>query len=161
MAADLPDAYTHLTGSGSLGGSTWSPRPRVALRHSQRTRSAGKEMTMPHDLSAEKRQTVRIGWDATVVAHPIPQTIANDRWQGLTQDISEGGMRLSCGTCVPVGSRLLMSLDQDMASEPIRAIGTVVWISQLPYQDRWSVGVEFASLAEHERARLRGLMRKH
>jgi len=116
---------------------------------------------MMHDLSAEKRQSARTACDALIAAQPIPQTIATDRWHWLAQDISERGMRLTAEDCVPVGSRVLMSVDAELPAEPIRLVGTVVWVSQLPYQNRWSVGVEFADLAGHAQTPLRGLTRLH
>jgi len=116
---------------------------------------------MMHELSAENRQYPRTACDATVAAQRIPQHGPNNASWLLAEDISEGGMQLSSPECVPVGSRLLMSLEEDLASEPIRAIGTVVWVAQAPYQDRWSVGVEFSELAENDRMRLQRLASHH
>ena len=116
---------------------------------------------MMHELSAENRQYARTACDATVAATLIPQHGPNNASWLLAEDISEGGMQLSSPDCVPVGSRLLMSLDEVLASEPIRAIGTVVWVAQAPYQDRWSVGVEFSELAENDRMRLQRLASHH
>jgi len=111
-----------------------------------------------YELSAEKRQSTRIACDTTVAAEPIPQRSPSIPWRLLAEDVSVGGMRVSTSDIVPVGSRLLMSLDAEDAPVPIRAVGTVVWVAQAPYQDRWSVGVEFSELAEGDRMRLRSLI---
>jgi len=110
-----------------------------------------------YELSAEKRQSTRTPCDTTVAAEAIPQWSPSSPWRLLAEDVSEGGMRLSTVDIVPVGSRLLMALDAEDAPAPIRAVGTVVWVAQAPYQERWSVGVRFSELAESDRMRLQRL----
>jgi hypothetical protein len=49
----------------------------------------------------------------------------------------------------------LISLDDESPAESIRALGAVVWITQVPHQERWTLGIAFADMPEEALRRLR------
>ena len=105
-------------------------------------------------LQPERRSFVRVPLDAAVRAEPIPQS-PNRVLQLISEDLSEGGARLSSPEFLPVDSRVLMDLDPPRPDEPIRAMGRVVWVERVPYAAQWRVGLEFDELSQSTRAQLR------
>ena len=76
----------------------------------------------------------------------------------LAEDLSEGGLRASATDFVPMGSRLLVTLDREEPKQAIRAVGTVVWVRQLGTLERWSLGLSFDDLSPATQAQVRELL---
>lgn len=110
---------------------------------------------MTSNLQHESRQFVRVPFAAPVQAEQIPQPSPNRIWHLLPEDLSESGLRLLSPELFPVKSRLLLDLDSENPGSSIRAVGRVVWASQLPDQDEWHIGIEFSELSDSCRARVR------
>jgi c-di-GMP-binding flagellar brake protein YcgR len=54
--------------------------------------------------------------------------------------------------------RLLLGIEVDAVSKPIRAIREVMWVVQAGYQDTYRLGIEFLEVDESQRERLRQLV---
>ena len=109
-------------------------------------------------VQPERRQFVRAPFGGAVQAEPIPQPSPNRLWRLLAEDLSEGGIRLSSPELFPVESRVLLDLDTPSLDDPIRVLGKVVWVEQVPYADQWRVGVEFSDVPKDMRSRLRRIV---
>ncbi|MGA7980976.1 MAG: PilZ domain-containing protein [Chromatiaceae bacterium] len=106
----------------------------------------------------ERRQFVRVPFAGTVRAALIPPPVRNPVWHLAAEDLSEGGVRLACGEFCSVECGVLLDLDTPSSSRPIRAVGKVVWVAQVPRQGQWRVGVRFTELSDAARSQLRALM---
>jgi c-di-GMP-binding flagellar brake protein YcgR len=106
-------------------------------------------------LQRERRRFGRVPFGGPVRAEQIPQPVPNRRWQLLSEDLSEGGLRLSSPDFLAVEQRVLLDVDTATTDDPIRIVGKVVWIAQVPYADQWQVGVYFSDVPQDMRSRLR------
>ena len=70
---------------------------------------------------------------------------------GVIVDVSEGGLRLSAGEILRSEDSIPLSLQLSYRAAPIEATGQIVWISD----SKRTAGLQFASLPEKSRARLR------
>jgi c-di-GMP-binding flagellar brake protein YcgR len=95
---------------------------------------------------SERRKFVRIDSDFPVQLKYMDSNSPGHVHNSLSQDLSEGGMQISSFYFYPVHSRMLMELYLSMDSEPVKTMGKIVWIEQLPYQDMYKVGIEFSDL---------------
>ena len=60
----------------------------------------------------------------------------------LTADISAGGVRINFNDFVPVNTEFVLQL-QLASQKMIDCVGRVVWVEQMPYSDRYQVGLKF------------------
>ncbi|MGD2084136.1 MAG: PilZ domain-containing protein [Chromatiales bacterium] len=103
---------------------------------------------------AERRMRVRVWLDASASATPVPNRSPQRVWNLLGEDISLTGIRLLSPESFPVASRLRLEIDVEGELSPIQAIGTVVWIGQLPEANRWRIGLKFTELSDEARLRI-------
>jgi Tfp pilus assembly protein PilZ len=106
----------------------------------------------------DRRRHERVPFDAPVRIEKVPKLSTLDSENLLSEELSEGGIRLSSPRFFSVQDRLLLELET--AEEPvgIRAVGTVVWVEQSSYQ--FKLGIELSDLSESDRSRLRAVIRE-
>ena len=109
-------------------------------------------------VQPERRRFARVPFGAPVRAEQIPQPVPNRCCHLLSEDLSEGGLRLSSPDFFPVEQRVLLDVDTATMDDPIRVLGKVVWVEQVPYADQWRVGVEFSDVPTEARSRLRRIV---
>jgi hypothetical protein len=83
-------------------------------------------------LRRERRRFVRVPFAGTVRAAVIPPPFRNGIWHLTAENLSEGGLRLACGESCSVECGVLLDLDAPGSATPIRVVGKVVWVEQLP-----------------------------
>jgi hypothetical protein len=110
----------------------WGQQQERGRDDNKRSGSRGGEV-MRAGLQPERRSSVRVAFNSAVRAEPIPQPSPSRVLQLLSEDLSEGGARLSSPEFLPVDSRVLLDLETPRRDDPIRAIGRVVWVEQVPY----------------------------
>lgn len=103
-----------------------------------------------------RRQHLRVSYrdpvHCSLVGHPEQVRYL------LAEDLSLGGLMLYSSEPYPLHSRLLMDIEPAAVSEPIRAIGEVVWVARADYQERYRLGVQLVELGEVAKERLRELV---
>ena len=62
----------------------------------------------------------------------------------VIDDISIGGLSFRNGKFIPPNT--LLSLEMSVLSRALRAVGRVAWVNNLPFSDRFKLGVEFLEL---------------
>jgi c-di-GMP-binding flagellar brake protein YcgR len=112
----------------------------------------------PAPQLTDRRRFSRVPCDFPVRVEKVPKRSLADIENLLSEDLSEGGIRLSSPRFFPVQERMLLELDAPEEPGSIRALGRVVWVEQSSYTDQFRLGVEFADLSERDRSRLRGLV---
>lgn len=60
----------------------------------------------------------------------------------ITQDISEGGVRITTHQFIPKLSRMIIQLSLE-TDKVIDITGKVAWSQQVPFSDRYQAGLEF------------------
>ena len=106
----------------------------------------------------ERRKFPRKNADFPVQLRPMSQKNAGAIHNSMTHDFSEGGMQLSSFYFYPVDSKMILKIFPLNDMEPISSVGRVVWIEQVPYQDRYKVGIEFAEMNYESRMSLKQMI---
>jgi c-di-GMP-binding flagellar brake protein YcgR len=114
----------------------------------------------PDSELADRRRFVRVPFDSPVKVEAVPKRSLADVENLLSEDLSEGGIRLSSHRFFPVQDRMLLELESPEEPASIRALGTVVWVEQSAYTEQFRLGVEFAEISELDRFRLRALVQQ-
>ncbi|MCF7977198.1 MAG: PilZ domain-containing protein [Chromatiaceae bacterium] len=73
---------------------------------------------------------------------------------GLSQDLSEGGVKIRTFSQLPVDSSVVIHLGCSDESEPLTMSGSVVWASRDEGQEQWVVGIAFTDINDGTRQRL-------
>lgn len=75
------------------------------------------------------------------------QDIASRYSLGLSQDISNGGVRVQCFHQIPLKAEVYVNLECPSADKPIHANGAVVWASPAEHlPGHWVLGISFSDL---------------
>ena len=91
----------------------------------------------------EKRRHSRISYREAIQYSMLGES--DDRGGSLAYDISETGLRLQSERFISFNSRIVLEipLGPINGSEVITIHGRVAWVRQIPYSDRYQVGLEF------------------
>ncbi|MBK1617392.1 hypothetical protein CKO42_02760 [Lamprobacter modestohalophilus] len=73
---------------------------------------------------------------------------------GLSQDLSEGGVKIRTFSQLPVDSSVVIHLGCSDNSEPLTMSGSVVWTSRDDGQEQWVIGIAFTDINDGTRKRL-------
>ncbi|HKQ68354.1 MAG TPA: TIGR02266 family protein [Polyangiaceae bacterium] len=78
-------------------------------------------------------------------------------YQGLTENLSEGGLFIATHLVRPLGTSIEVSLKLPNLAEPIRAVGTVRWIREYSDTSDTSpgMGVRFEQIEPEQQERIR------
>lgn len=106
----------------------------------------------------DRRRFSRVPCDFPVKVEKVPKRSLADVENLLSEDLSEGGIRLSSPRFFSVQERMLLELDTPEEPGSIRTLGRVVWVEQSSYTDQFRLGVEFADLSELDRSDLRRIV---
>ncbi len=60
----------------------------------------------------------------------------------LSCDISESGVKISCGKFIPLNTELVLEINLG-AGCIVDFVGRVVWISRMPFSERYQMGIQF------------------
>lgn len=112
---------------------------------------------MTPGLQRERRQSARVPFDGPARAEQIPQSFLNRVFDLLSVDLSEGGAQFSSPEFFRLESLVVLDFD---TPPPLRATGRIAWSEQVPHENRWRIGVEFAELSDGARSRLRKIVRR-
>ncbi|MBU1087958.1 MAG: PilZ domain-containing protein [Candidatus Omnitrophica bacterium] len=107
---------------------------------------------------SERRKFVRVYSDFPVQLRYMKPNAPIQVHNSLSQDLSEGGMQLSSFYFYPVHSKMMVELFLNKDVAPIKTVGKVVWVEQLPYQDIFKVGIKFSELSDFNQTCLRELI---
>ena len=113
------------------------------------------------EMVRERRKFVRVSSDYPVQLKHVPQNYPIQVHNSMSQDISEGGLQLSSFYFYPVHCKMTFEIFVSQDTEPISGVGRVVWVEQLPYQDRYKVGIEFSELNDDHRTHLRQVISEY
>ncbi|MCK4994926.1 MAG: PilZ domain-containing protein [Candidatus Omnitrophica bacterium] len=106
----------------------------------------------------ERRENFRKNSEFPVQLRQIPQKNAGTIHNSMTHDFSESGVQLSSFYFYPVNSKMILELFPMHEMEPIMTVGRVVWVEQVPYQERYNIGIEFSDLNDESRVHLRQIV---
>jgi Tfp pilus assembly protein PilZ len=108
----------------------------------------------------DRRRYTRVPFDLPVRIEKVPKRAPDDVDSLLPEDLSEGGIRLHSNRFFSVRDRMLLELETPEEPISIRALGTVVWVEQSPYQEQFTMGVAFSEVSESDRYRLREMIQQ-
>ena len=106
----------------------------------------------------ERREYFRRSSDFPVQARLMPQKSTGTIHNSMTRDFSESGMQLSSFYFYPVNSKMILEIFPIHDMEPIITVGRVVWIEQVPYQERYKLGIEFSEMNDESREHLKQIV---
>lgn len=103
----------------------------------------------------ERRRYTRVESDFPVQLRHVQQYNPTQLHNSVSCDVSVGGMQVSSFYFYPIHCKMMVEVFTSEDKESIRGIGRIVWIEQLPYQERYKIGMEFFELSEDNKAQLR------
>ncbi|WPL17745.1 hypothetical protein Thiowin_02784 [Thiorhodovibrio winogradskyi] len=108
-----------------------------------------------HDLS-EKRRYERTTRECYARVKMFPETYGGIN-HGMTEDISEGGVRIRTFHKPQVDADVLVQLGCENQADLLKLKGSVVWATQSGSGDQWVVGISFSDINDHAKQRLQQL----
>lgn len=78
----------------------------------------------------------------------------------LSKDIGEGGVKLTSNEFIPLDRKLIVELFLHNSTGPLKAIARVAWVTQMPYADRYMMGLEFIDFPEDHKKVVREYVEK-
>ena len=78
----------------------------------------------------------------------------------LTQDISEGGMRLNFDKFMPYNTDFILQMNLPTIPKVISAVGRVVWAHRLPHSDRYQLGLKFQEIEDKQRLEISDYLKR-
>lgn len=91
-------------------------------------------------MSQDKREYRRIALSTSIrYQHKGSQRFGNS----MGRDLSSGGLGFTSNEFFPVTTQLVFEVKHPEQAEYIKAVGEVMWISNQPYSDNYSVGARF------------------
>lgn len=76
----------------------------------------------------------------------------------MTHDCSESGIQLSSFYFYPVNSKMILEIFPSNDTEPIITLGRVVWVEQVPCQEKYKIGIEFSEMNIESRVHLKEII---
>ena len=87
----------------------------------------------------ERRQFKRFRHSEAVQYRPKD---SYDVLGSLSQDISQGGLRITIPGFIPLNTEVMLSI-QLATEQVVECLGKVVWVEKLPYSERYQAGLRF------------------
>lgn len=91
----------------------------------------------------ERRRYVRIP-ESSQISYEVIPCLKSENY--ITKDISEGGIRFLVHEFIPKDSVLKIRLTLKKITFSFEAVAKIMWIRQLPHNDKYEVGVEFMDM---------------
>ena len=79
----------------------------------------------------------------------------------LAYDISEGGMRINFFDFVPLNTEMNFQVKLSAIPKLVDVKGHVVWLQQVPYSDRYQIGIQFSQSDVFSREEIRSYVKSH
>lgn len=106
----------------------------------------------------ERREFLRMSSDFPVQLRQVPQKSTGTIHNSITHDFSESGIQLSSFYFYPVNSKMILEIFPVHDMEPILTVGKVVWVEQVPYQEKYKIGIEFSEMNAESRVQLKQII---
>ncbi|MBI4845923.1 MAG: PilZ domain-containing protein [Candidatus Omnitrophica bacterium] len=106
----------------------------------------------------ERRRFVRVSSGCPVQIKQVPDSSPIRIHNSMLADISEGGLQLFSFYFYPVRCKFMVEVFLSPITESLKTLAKVVWIEQMPFQERYRVGIEFSNLNEAGRSSLRQMI---
>jgi len=71
-----------------------------------------------------------------------------------TMDISSGGAGFVTPRFIPIKTKMMVEISLTPDSEPIMALGEVMWVTQVPHSDNFRIGLKFIDISTPVKSRL-------
>jgi len=96
----------------------------------------------------DRRRHRRINCNFPVQLKQLSQSSTSQIHNSVSKDVSESGMQILSFYFYSVKHKIMLDLKLSEDSAPVRSLGRVIWISQIPYQEQYRIGIEFDELNE-------------
>ena len=132
-----------------------APPAPPAARPAAAAAEAARRAVIREVLGPEGRAYTRVPAESVVQLRSTELSAgARQQLAARVVNMSEGGLFLACDQPPPVGTIMEITFRPASGAEEIEALAAVRWVSDSPA----GMGLEFVSLAEAERSRIRGLV---
>ncbi len=103
--------------------------------------------------SMDNRRFLRASCECYAQVQALPPRLGGIN-HGLSEDISEGGIKIRTFRQLPVDSNVLVQLSCGSCSDSLKVVGSVVWASRADDQDQWVIGISFSDINDRARTQL-------
>lgn len=108
----------------------------------------------------ERRRFPRRKFESQVQLKAINYSEDNLIRNSFCRNISLTGVSITSLDFYPVKARVCLKVFSRACVSLLEAIGSIVWIKQLPFQKKYIIGVEFVSRGEGMDRKIKELMRR-
>ncbi|MBU2062952.1 MAG: PilZ domain-containing protein [Candidatus Omnitrophica bacterium] len=98
----------------------------------------------------ERRKCRRVSYSFPVQSARLPPGYSSQFHNLITKDISEGGIQLDSFYFYPVEHKLMFEVFWSNEAAPVQTLGRVVWVKEVPFQQQYSIGIEFSDLSKEQ-----------
>lgn len=107
----------------------------------------------------EKRKNKRSFCKLPIHYSPFGPGEVSSPKEGLTKDISEGGLRFIVYKFIPVATNMVLNLKLSTLPRILKAISKVVWIRKLPGgEERYEAGITFTDISNGDRREIKAFV---
>lgn len=99
-------------------------------------------------LEPERRKKTRAQLETAVQLKRVASVDAGELTNSFSQNISEQGMAITTFDFYPVQSRVHVKILSKTWANLLEIIARVVWVRQLPYQQKYRVGLAFVDVSD-------------
>jgi hypothetical protein len=104
-------------------------------------------MTHGEDSTMERRRSTRLKANFPIEFRVGSETRLGG---GVAQDVASDGVSFTTPRFLPTGAEVLLTLQINLAVEPITTPARVVWTQRLGYGDLYRVGMAFGTRLIHD-----------
>lgn len=79
----------------------------------------------------------------------------------LACDISEGGVKINFNDFIPINTEMVLQMKLSSIPKVVNVTGRVVWLQQIPYSDRYQVGLQFNETDPIAQEEIRSYVKTH
>lgn len=118
----------------------------------------GRGMFIEEPVVTEKRRFRRVQF-----RDPVSYRTSDINGFGgcLAYDISEGGMKINFNDFVPIDNEMILQMRLNKIPKVVETTARVVWVQQVPYSDRYQMGLQFTESDPIAQEEIRSYVKSH
>ncbi|MCP4649165.1 MAG: PilZ domain-containing protein [PVC group bacterium] len=106
----------------------------------------------------EKRRFPRVNHECPVQLKTMRGTGSNLMKNSFSKNVSQSGMELVSFDFYPVNDRVQVQVFSSSYASMMQAVGRIVWVQQLPNQEKYRIGIELVEVSRSAYRKLTSLV---
>ena len=107
---------------------------------------------------SERRRFSRVDFEGPVQVAELRGEGHNLLKNSFSRNISQGGMEIVSFDFYPINERVQVKVFSNCYNRLMQGVGKIVWVEQLPNQDKYRIGTEIVELSRSTYQKLKGVV---